>query len=908
MLGYGRAARRLLRDRHAVAGLLVLVTLAALAAETSASASVVLSSDIDANWRGAYDILVRPTGARLALESTDGLVEPNFLSFAGGGGLGPDDVAAIRAIPGVDVAAPVSVVGYLSYAPSTPLLCIPELPAEPSLFELSYDVKVDDGTRSLLIQHRSGRVFVGPEEVPLNHFRDWYSSLGDVSAEAGPTGPVEGDMFLGYLPAISSPLIAVDPSAESALLGANGSFLKPLARLEGRGSLTTSTFDVRLIPTELSIARGDLTGSPVDRPVVPIVVSREIYANLTLHLDVSRIGRPLPDYPQFINRTLSEKRKSVEAAVGDGVTRIGAVDLDLAGRIRPYLPPPAVLVWPNERPTRGQCLNQTEVRTPRLDSLLLVGRPAYTALASGGGTRSFVASALGYVSAAGAWAAPQPAPDPSAPAEQAYRATSVRPLAAAESFTSSGPDDQPFRFAPVGLFDPSAVDAGFNPLSYVPIGAYVPPRTLIERDDAVPSASGAALRPGLNPAGFITVPPLAVTDLDAARLLRGPRSVDAVRVRVSGVSRYNLAGRQQVSRVAAALVGLGYDVDVVAGASPEPVAIRLPRYHSELPSVPDLEAVSQEWTTLGAATRVSTALGSVNTTLAGLSIVTGLGFAIALEVGRAARRQRDFLVLSTTGWSRGDILRWYSSEAQVAGAIVALVGLGWWSAGPRTIAGLVVVLALAICQPVLAGFALVGLARGRRRAAPASAGVVTAPLRFLPGSGASPVGYGVRTVVSRPISSTIMIGSCSVGLASLLVSLVSVATASASAGPTLLAEAESARLSSYQLLQLSTIAAANSLLFLSLWVGDWKHRSFELRVLIAAGWSDRQVGLAVLSGGVVLAALAAPPTGALTMVLLDAIGWHASPAAVVAGALATLAILVVASATLVRRTASSGLT
>jgi hypothetical protein len=343
MLGYGRAARRLFRDRYAVAGLVVLVTLAALAAETSASASVVLSSDIDANWRGAYDILVRPKGARLALESTDGLVEPNFLSFAGGGGLGPDDVAAIRAIPGVEVAAPVSVVGYLSYAPSTPLLCIPRLPPEPSLFGLSYDVKVDDGIRSSLIQHRSGRLFVGPEEVPLNHFRDWYSSLGDVSAEAGPTGSVEGDMFLGYLPPISSPLIAVDPSAEAALLGANGSFLEPLAGLEGRGRLTTSTFDVRLIPKELSIARGDLTGSPVERPVVPIVVSRDIYANLTFHLDVSRIGNPLSNYPQLSNRTLSEKRKSVEAAVGDGVTRIGSVDLDLAGQIRPYVPPPAVL-------------------------------------------------------------------------------------------------------------------------------------------------------------------------------------------------------------------------------------------------------------------------------------------------------------------------------------------------------------------------------------------------------------------------------------------------------------------------------------------------------------------------------------------------------------------------------------
>ncbi|HET7028702.1 MAG TPA: hypothetical protein VFI28_13495 [Candidatus Limnocylindrales bacterium] len=905
MRGYVRGARRLGRDRYAVMALAVLAILAALAAETSTTARVTLASDIDANWRGAYDILVRPKGARLPLESTDGLVEPNFLSFAGTGGLSADDVAAIGHLPGVDIAAPVSVVGYLSYAPSTPLLCLPELPEQPSLFGLSYSVTVDDGVRSLILQHRSGRLFVGPDDATLTHFRNWYSSLGDVSAGASSSGRVEGDMFLGYLPPISSPLIAVDPSAEAALLGANGSFLQPLAGLADRDQLTTATFDIRLIPKELAIATGDLAGSVVERPVVPIVVSRDIYARLKLHLDVSRIGSPLASYPDLTEATLSEKRIRVEAAVGQGVTPVGGVDLDLAGQIRPYLPPPAVLVWPGKSPGPGECLNQTEVRTPRLDSLLLAGRPTYTAGSSGGDNPSFVVTPLGYVPAVGTWASPQSARDASESQEMAYRPAAVHPLAVAQSFTSTDPSDQPFRLAPVGLFDPLAVDLGFNPLSYVPLGAYVPPVTVVERDDAVPSATGMNLRPGLNPAGFITVPPLAVTDLSAARLLRGVRPVDAVRVRVASVDRYDAAGQQEVSRVAAAIVELGYDVDVVAGASPERVTIRLPRYHTELASAPDLAAVSEHWTTLGAATRVSTVFGTLNSALGALSIVTGVGFAVALEVGRAARRRRDFVILETAGWSTPGITGWYLRESVVAATLVALIGIGLWSVGPRSAPGLGLVFALALSQPVLAVLALLVLARRARLATPASAQVSIRTVRRLPGSGSGPVGYGLRAVVSRPIPGLLMILSCAIGLASFVVASMGAVAAAASAGPTLLGVAESTRLAPYQLLQLTTIAVANTVLFLSLWLGEWRSRSSEVRVLMASGWSDGQIRLAVLSGAVLLSAFVAPVAAGLANELLQWIGWHAPPLAIFIIVVGLLAMLLAAASMLVRPTAEA---
>jgi putative ABC transport system permease protein len=102
----------------------------------SDAARVHLAAGIDANWRGAYDILVRPHGQQLDLEKTNGLVEPNFLGFTGAGGIAESQLDAIRRIAGVELAAPVSVVGYLSYTQSAPIVYRSDAPPMPTIYRL----------------------------------------------------------------------------------------------------------------------------------------------------------------------------------------------------------------------------------------------------------------------------------------------------------------------------------------------------------------------------------------------------------------------------------------------------------------------------------------------------------------------------------------------------------------------------------------------------------------------------------------------------------------------------------------------------------------------------------------------------------------------------------------------------
>src|SRR5439155_9548378 len=61
--------------------------------------------------RVTYDVLVRPAGSRAALEQRRGLVRPNSLTGLYGG-VSMAQYAAVGAIAGVEVAAPIAMVGY----------------------------------------------------------------------------------------------------------------------------------------------------------------------------------------------------------------------------------------------------------------------------------------------------------------------------------------------------------------------------------------------------------------------------------------------------------------------------------------------------------------------------------------------------------------------------------------------------------------------------------------------------------------------------------------------------------------------------------------------------------------------------------------------------------------------------
>ena len=217
------AAIRLRRQPLRVASLIVAAALSLAAATINDAARFHLTASIDANWRGAYDILVRPQGQRLDLEKTLGLVEPNFLGFTGAGGIDEAQLDAIRQVPGVELAAPVSVVGYLSYTQSAPIVYRTDLPTKPTLYQLDLTASTSDGLRSIVLQRQTARWLIGTGDFSgsVETLPRTISDGGDTSSSGGAPGGkgVVELAFRRYLPTIVSPLIAVDPVAEEQLLG-----------------------------------------------------------------------------------------------------------------------------------------------------------------------------------------------------------------------------------------------------------------------------------------------------------------------------------------------------------------------------------------------------------------------------------------------------------------------------------------------------------------------------------------------------------------------------------------------------------------------------------------------------------------------------------------------------------------
>src|SRR5271170_2841449 len=92
-------------------GMLLATTAFTVLTAASRTSQLRTVGTVTAHFVPAYDILVRPKGSRTALETQTGTVQPNFLSGLYGG-ITMAQYRQIASIPGVQVAAPIAMVGY----------------------------------------------------------------------------------------------------------------------------------------------------------------------------------------------------------------------------------------------------------------------------------------------------------------------------------------------------------------------------------------------------------------------------------------------------------------------------------------------------------------------------------------------------------------------------------------------------------------------------------------------------------------------------------------------------------------------------------------------------------------------------------------------------------------------------
>lgn len=628
----GLVARRL-ASVLAAAGLLTAVSGFLVLAGVSRTTQTVLTGDITAAWNTPYDILVRPVGSQTAVEGDEGLVRPNFLSGLTGG-ITLAQLAAIRGVQDVVVAAPIAVVGFVSWPAGIPLELGRDVgPGAVSVLRISIAARGEAGRSSYpsevaryLVVAPGGRIVrasagqgsaatylaVGSTKIPCSATVACYGGLTPDDASGGALAGTSPGVFLPW----PEPIVVagIDPVAEAQL-----------AHLDG---CVTSGRYLRNTDTPAS------TESPAGaQPQIPVLVSTRSFIDEQVSISVERATDPtavlagtapgkLPDWVSA--STTSSSANDAYAAYLATLQHADFYDASQHWTAGP-------VVYQEVGPDHLAAV----VQSPDLsiyESQVVVG-PGGDGAASGGA--------------------------PSEASDVWFRGV-VR--------EDQVPRDELFsRWQPVGEYDPACLP-GFDPLAGGRLEAYGLP--------SVELTNGQQLGPTRSLASYVNSPPLVLTTLAGAAWLSAPTRfagapgnafISAVRIKVAGVATPGPIAQARLAAVAGAIRdATGLEVDIVKGASPRTVLVDLPAGDFGRPAV----TVKEGWSEKGVATRFIEAVSGED--LALFVLVLAAALLLVGDTAYVAVRQRapELATLRALGWSGGRLAWLVESEMLLLGLIV----------------------------------------------------------------------------------------------------------------------------------------------------------------------------------------------------------------------------------------------
>jgi hypothetical protein len=856
LTSFVRSQFRFRASRTAALGLGIVVaavsfTLLTAAATTS---SVEVRGTVQSNYRAAYDVLVRPRGSAQRFERGQGLVRPNFLSGVFGG-ITLKHYGDIRAIPGVDVAAPIANIGYIlpatkSGVPITPLLTDDQI----QLFRVRQEWKSQTGLSSYPAPSNGYVYFT--RRNPLNTaWEEIVSSTrsldvcqGIYETRSSIDGPFEPRPHISCYSA-KSPDVRAIPQ------------LNKLLRVGQVGTEVSATFPVflaaidpeqeaRLLRLDQTIVTGRYLRSS-DKPtivseggfrnrVIPVLLSTRTYVDEQLLLDIERLV--IPANTNVPARLASAgAREFLEALPGVSIDRRSIALSGLYGKLADEGILGSNAYWTvSETEYR---LSRSVLEPQRVSNDISVWEsPAYSG--RGGG--------LGY------------APAPPSNADLQFRRLSSHP-ADNQCFDDICPGGMRI----VGRYDPARLP-GFAELSQVPLETYFPPSLEGADPRSQRALKGKPLLPSQNLGDYIQQPPLVLTTLEAMKPFfngkqyqrtagKAAAPISAIRVRVAGVTGPDELSQARVRAVATQIYEkTGLEVDITAGSSPKPILVNLPKGKFGRPEL----LLREGWSKKGVSISFLQALDRKSLALFGLVLLI-CGFFLGNGALASVRsRRREIGTLRTIGWSQSAIFAVVLAELALVGLLAGVVG---------TAVAIGIVSLAALELPVTQTFLVVPISVGLAVAAgalPAWTAAKGDPLdavrpavvgrmrkrhirRFLP--------LAVSNLLRTPGRTLVGAAGLAIGVAALTVLLAIERAFQGVLVDTLLGNAISIQVRGPDLVAvILTIVLAGlsvaDVLFLNL-----RDRAAEIATLRTVGWGDvhlasvvvlEGIGLGVLGGGV----------------------------------------------------------
>jgi putative ABC transport system permease protein len=813
-----------------------------LAASTSLA---IVRQTVDAGWRGTYDLLVRPADAPSLSIGGHDLVPLDYLGLRTSG-ITRTQWQRIAQLSNVEVAAPVAALGWLKNAtPGITAVLADQRPGVVYEIQARATIAGQDAVRrSGLIAFRNDR-----DEVDVGF------------PDSG--GPNPTYVSFRDLPATWGLVVGIDPAAEDALIGLSG-------YVEGQylATGTAEVFDQGFGRTAVTVPVLTAAKSPIpgDLTVTVSIVDGVTADQVEALYEVS--GRQTRDQlEEAIERlaaTGSPSRIAGDSAALEDLLpplRWGGITLGPDGHLR---------FSEGESLGGGLLADDNVVLAPSLASYAPAGDDKFDlTLSSLGSWKDVIDPRLATARPEGWWPPATFGGDSSV-----YRDLGVTVPPA-------------YMLTPVGTYDRDAIDAQLaGAANYAPLGIYAAiPRALVEDANGEPVDETLPL--SINPAGLNPQPPVGLTNLEAVEALRGDQFIDAIRVRIGGISGYTPDAVRRIETVAKQVVETtGLHVDVIAGSSPVDVRV----------AVPGVGVIRERWTTLGTAAAIVSGAEGLSAGLLGAAFAVVVAYLAAFGVFLTGDQATETGILRRVGWRRSTLVGLVATQAVALGLVAAVLTVGLVIAlavaGGQRIDGAALAtaaVAVLLAHPVAAGLAgFAGLGRRRpsalaraRRPAHALGGLIGLAAAFAAEAPGRAVVAGLATALALTVAG--------------LVAAIELA-AGGELRTTLFGAVVAVRLAPYHLLAAAAALFAAGALILDGALLTVERRLSLIGVLRAVGWRSGAIRRLVTAETALPALLAGLVAAAAVGVVAAALGLGTLTLPLALGVLG-LAVVLAAAAT-----------
>ncbi|WP_051222896.1 FtsX-like permease family protein [Conexibacter woesei] len=816
----------------------------------SQSSKLEVRGQVARHFRTAYDVLVRPRGAPSALERQRGLVQQNFLAGTFGG-ITMDQLKTIRHAPGVQIAAPLAIYGYIMPTAQITLPVAKHLkPKQRALFRLRSSWTADGG--AIHLRDADSYIYVTPNRIQAPPPR----AVGTPN-QTRATEFFSSQSFAGICPSRSSAASAYAPAARRwlwcwstdgtlgrsdygverhapATIGARVQYPFPLlvagidpkaeAALDGADRAVVSgrwfkgDEDAQLLGKEYTKFR-----------VMPILAASTTPTQLRADYAIDQLPRAAADAYGRAKDDTTRANRILRAASGPTVARrtITATDAYnvLLRQMRAVQDVPGL--W-----TTGPQRYALTARAGTVRPLV-----AKTDRFAWGAASKLDGTGTGFIQA------------PMLGRDTGYREFREHlqvPAVPPPYFTMT---------KVVGTFDPNKLAGAARALD--PFHA---PDAQIE--------GGGTLAPDGNPAGYLIAPPALLTTLKAGIGLLQPNlfgqendaqaaaPISVVRVRVAGVTGPDKASRERIRLAAEAIAKrTGLQVDVTAGSSPTPVNVALDRSKLGRPAA----TLREGWTRKGVATTILNAVDRKSVALFFLVLLVCALFTINATSAAVRSRSTELGILACVGWPARKLFTYMLTEVALVGALAGLAGLlvalplgaalglpvgGWRAAAAipgatllALLAGTIPALRAARAEPLAAVRPAVRTGRTTRRGVRSLAGLARTNLVRVPG----------RSVLG--------VASLGVGVFALTALLAVTAAFRGAVVGTVLGDAVAVQVRTADYLAVAATLVLGALSVADVLYLNLRDRSAEIATLRATGWRERQLTRLVVFEGIGLGLL-----------------------------------------------------